>query len=948
MGQVLQGMWPRLAIDRVNHSRQHKRILLVTTALIMVVAITAACLALLTLYRHSVALHGERLSETGRSLSERFQTLAAGERDAASLQAVARQMADAHYVHGSLGRTDELLIAQRGDDGIRYLVGGYSEPGHALPVPVGKPMARALNGESGWTQANDFRGNRVIASFHAIPALGAGVVVKIDLAEIRAPFLSAASLASASVLLLAFIGVLLFRRFTSPLIRAIESKDTRYRTLFELSPFGIVIVDPVTLRIHDCNAVAHRQLGFTRDEFIGLTVPEFDVVLGFDGAQRHADAVLSQSSMEFITRHRKKDGELRDVHVQLRAISDLGRPLVYAIHNDITARLKAENELKTHREHLEELVAERTADLASTNRRLEEEVVERRKAEDRLKLADIVFRTTVQGVFVTDANAAILLVNPAFTAITGYAPEEVVGNNPRILKSDHQPDEFYSEMWSTLLTSGGWRGQLWNRRKTGEAYLQQLTIAVFHDEAGKPQNYVAVFSDITELHEKERRIRHQAFHDALTDLPNRLLFNDRLEQALAGANRSGEYVAVIYFDLDRFKFVNDTLGHNVGDQLLRAVAKRILGSLRSTDTLSRFGGDEFVVLVTAAKTLTAIEQVTQQIAAAFQPPFLVGARELSITTSMGVAIYPDDGRTAVDLLKNADTAMYRAKERGRDGIQFYTADMNTRALVHVTLQNSLRRALERQEFEVQYQPRVCIGDGRICGMEALVRWQHPEHGLIAPSEFIPVAEDTGLIVPLGEWVLRHACEQTRRWADMGHPLRVSVNLSARQLLQPDLIERVEAILASTGLPPHLLELELTETLLMDSPDETIAILQRFKQQGITVAIDDFGTGYSSLSYLKRFPVDILKIDRSFIVDATKDPDHAAIVETIAALGQTLRMEVVAEGVETDAHVALIRRSGCHAFQGYYFSPAVSAEQFTELLRAGHGLAGPRASGECAP
>ena len=928
----------------VNHSRQHKRILLVTTALIVVVAITAACLALLILYRHSVALQGERLSETGRSLSELFQTLAAGEQGAAPLQAVAAQMAHAQYVHGSLGRTGELLIARRQGDGVHYLLGQSNGPVGA-PAPVDLPMARALNGESGRMLAEDHRGNRVIAAFHAIPTLGVGLVVKTDLAEIRAPYLSAASLASVSVLLLAFIGVLLFRRFTSPLIRAIESKETRYRTLFELSPFGIVIVDPVTLRVLDCNAVAYRQLGYTRDEFIGLTVPEFDMVLGFDGAQRHAEELPRQAYVEFTTRHRCKGGEMRDVHLHLRAITDFGRPLVYAIHNDISERVKVEDELRAHREHLEELVTERTAALANANQCLEQEITVRRKAEDQLKLADIVFRTTVQGVFVTDATASILLVNPAFTAITGYSPEEAVGNNPRLLKSDHQPDDFYTEMWATLLASGTWRGQLWNRRKTGEAYLQQLTITMFHDEVGKPQNYVAVFSDVTELHEKERRIHHQAFHDALTDLPNRLLFNDRLEQALSGASRSGEHVAVVYFDLDRFKFVNDTLGHNAGDQLLRSVAKRILGVLRTSDTLSRFGGDEFVVLVTAAKTLNAIEHVAQQIASAFQEPFLIDGRELSVTTSMGVAVYPGDGHTAVDLIKNADTAMYRAKERGRDGIQFYTADMNTRALAHVTLQNSLRRALERQEFEVHYQPRVCISDGRICGMEALVRWQHPEQGLIAPSEFIPVAEDTGLIVPLGEWVLSRACEQTRLWAAMGYPLRVSVNLSARQLVQPDLVERLEAILAKTGLPPSLLELELTETLLMDSPDETIAILQRFKQRGITVAIDDFGTGYSSLSYLKRFPIDILKIDRAFIADAAQDPDHAAIVETIAALGHTLRMEVVAEGVETAAHVDLIRRSGCHAFQGYYFSPAVPAERFTALLRSGQSLAALRAAGE---
>ncbi|MGE0081098.1 MAG: EAL domain-containing protein [Thiohalomonadaceae bacterium] len=900
----------------MNHSVQHRRILLASTVLIVVVAVTAASLALFASYRHSVELQGERLSEAGQSLSELFQTLVAAQAETASLQAVAAQLADAEYVHGSLGRTGEILIARREGDGIRYLLGG---PAVDSARVNDAPMLRALRGESGRMVAEDYRGASVVAAFHGISDLGVGLVVKTDLAEIRAPFLNAAKLASGAVLLLALAAVLFFRRFTSPLITAIETKEQHYRTLFELSPFGIAIIDPGTLRVLDCNAVAHQQLGYSRNEFIGLAVLDFDPSIGSEGAYAQVEKLRLDGYTQFVTRNITKDGELRDVHVQLQSLNSGGRNVIYAIHHDITDRMAAERELEAHRERLEELVAARTAELAASNRRLE--------------LSDIVFQTTVEGVFVTNAAGDILMVNPAFTAITGYSPEEAVGRNPRILKSHHQPPEFYADMWATLLSKGNWRGQLWNRRKNGEAYLQQITITMFRDEHGNPQNYVSVFSDVTELHEKEERIRHQAFHDALTDLPNRLLFNDRLDRALAHARRAGEHVSVMYLDLDRFKFVNDTLGHNVGDQLLRAVARRISGIMRHTDTLSRFGGDEFVILATGMRRLDDIEGVARHVAASFERPFVVEGHELSVTTSIGVAVYPNDGSSGVDLLKNADTAMYRAKEKGRNGIQFYTADMNARALAHVTLQASLKRALEREEFEVHYQPRVNVADGRVCGMEALVRWRHPERGLVPPSEFIPVAEDTGLIVPLGEWVLARACAQTRAWADAGFPLRVSVNLSARQLSQPDLLARVDRVVQQTGIPPSLLEFELTETLVMEQPEHTISILQQFKDRGMVIAIDDFGTGYSSLSYLKRFPIDILKIDRSFIKDALEQPDHTAIVETIAALGHSLRMEVIAEGVETREQLELVRRTGCHAYQGYLYSPALPADRFLELLHA---------------
>lgn len=885
--------------------------------LFVVVAVVAASIALFVSYRHSISLQGERLSATSRSVGELLRTWADAASDVAP-SSVAALLARAQHEDNRLEHGGEILIAYRNGDAIHPLAGSDTDM---------VPMRRALDGESGWMITEDARGKRVIAAFHGVPGLGAGVVVQVELAEIREPFLHAAELISGVAVLLALAGVLFFRRFTTPFVTTMETGENLYRTLFELSPIGIAIIDPDTLCVLDCNAVAHRQLGYSRKEFIGISVLDFDPSVGREGAISQVEKLRRDGYVQFMTHNVTKSGELRDVHVQLQMVCYEGRNVIYAIHHDLTERMNVERELKAHREHLEELVEARTAELEASNRQL--------------KLSDIVFRTTEEGVFVTNAAGDILMVNPAFTEITGYAPEEVVGKNPRILKSHHQSREFYAEMWSTLLSKGSWRGQLWNRRKNGEAYLQQITITMFSDEQGNPQNYVSVFSDITELHEKEERIRHQAFHDALTDLPNRLLFNDRLEQALAYARRTGEHISVMYLDLDRFKFVNDTLGHNVGDQLLRTVARRITSVMRHTDTLSRFGGDEFVILATGIRRLEDVELLARNVVATFERPFLLDGHELSVTTSVGVAVYPSDGLNGSDLLKNADTAMYRAKEKGRNGIQFYTSDMHTRALTHVTLQSSLKRALEREEFEVHYQPRVRVADGRVCGMEALVRWRHPERGLVPPSEFIPVAEDTGFIVPLGEWVLARACEQTRAWADAGFPLRVSVNLSARQFSQPDLLERIDRIVRQTGIDPSLLEFELTETLVMDQPENTINILQQLKNRGMVIAIDDFGTGYSSLSYLKRFPIDILKIDRSFIMDALEEPDHTAIVETIAALGHSLRMEVIAEGVETHAQLELVRRTGCHAYQGYLYSPALPADRFLALLHNG----GPAESGD---
>ncbi len=588
-----------------------------------------------------------------------------------------------------------------------------------------------------------------------------------------------------------------------------------------------------------------------------------------------------------------------------------------------------EQELRQHRLDRERF-EQRTAALRSSNTQLEQEIGERLRVEEQLKLADLVYRTSHDGVFVTDASGTILSVNPAFTTITGFECAEALGQNPRILKSHHQDPAFYETMWAELLEHGRFEGELWNRRKNGEAYLQRSTITVFRDEDGNPLNFVAVFADITDLHDKEAQIHHQYYHDALTDLPNRVLFQDRVKQALRRRTRTGDPVSLLLLDLDRFKLINETLGHEIGDGLLQAVAARLKPLLHQDDTISRLGGDEFVILLSGSRGLGEVEMAAQRILTAFARPFEVGGHQLSVTTSIGIAVAPNDGDSVGNLLKNSEAAMYRAKEAGRNGFQFYTADMNAKALDRLRLEVALRGAVERAEFEVFYQPRVHLRDRHVIGMEALVRWRHPEQGLLAPANYIPLAEETGLIIEIGRWVLAEACRQTRGWRDAGHDLCVSVNLSARQFAT-DVVGTVDTILRETGLPADRLELELTETVVMQDAAQTVAKLNALKARGVSLAVDDFGTGYSSLTYLKRFPIDVLKIDRSFVGDIPNDSDDVAIAETIIALGQSLGLEVVAEGIESAEQAEFMEWRGCDAGQGFYFSKPLPAQAFDRYL-----------------
>ncbi len=551
-----------------------------------------------------------------------------------------------------------------------------------------------------------------------------------------------------------------------------------------------------------------------------------------------------------------------------------------------------------------------------------------------LRLAEKVFETTFEGIMITDAHSVIESINPAFTKITGYKLHEVLGKKPSVLSSGRHGPEYYRDMHLELAEKGCWQGEIWNRRKNGEIYPEWLSIGTVKNQDGQVSNYVAIFSDITERKASDDHARHLAHHDALTNLPNRMLLMERLSHALAHAHRNDQMVAVMFLDLDRFKNINDTLGHTIGDQLLKSVAERLSKCMREDDTVARLGGDEFVIILEEVSSIRDVAGVAQKLVNVLEQPVVLEQREMFVTTSIGISVYPDDGSSADVLIKHADTAMYRAKEQGRNNCQFYTEDMNERALERLTIENSLRHAMERNEFLLYYQPQVDLRTRRITGMEALLRWQHPDFGLILPSRFIPIAEETGLIVFIGEWALRAACFQNKAWQDAGMPcLHVAVNLSARQFKQPNLVDVVSQALADSGLEPRYLELEITESIAMEYADGTIARLNELKAMGLTISMDDFGTGHSSLSYLKRFPIDTLKIDQSFVQNVLLDSQDAAIAAAITTMARSLKMRVVTEGVETQEQIVFLRDQERDEVQGYYFSHPLPADAFALLLRS---------------
>lgn len=551
-----------------------------------------------------------------------------------------------------------------------------------------------------------------------------------------------------------------------------------------------------------------------------------------------------------------------------------------------------------------------------------------KKSQKNLFLAEQIINASPDGIMITDANNTILQVNPAFTQLTGYTERDVLGQKPSMLSSGRHDKEFYDTMWSELRQRGVWQGEIYNRKRNGETYLEWLTIISIQENEDEEAIYAAIFSDITERKRNEKRIKTLAYFDELTHLPNRRLFNDRLEMALATAHRDHEKIAVMFLDLDHFKQVNDTLGHSAGDELLKQVAKRLQGCMQEGDTIARLGGDEFTLLLTEINEIENIHRYANQLIEALREPISVGNTEIVITTSIGGAIYPDDGLDAETLLKHADIAMYRSKEIGRNSFQLFKPAMNARSLERMAIETKLKHALKNHQLALYYQPKVDSFSHEIIGAEALLRWHDDELGFVSPAHFIPLAEELGLIVDIDIWVINAACKQIQQWQKQGiFDKRISVNVSALHFTQGNLAKSVQNALSIWQIDGNQLEIEITESSFIRSLKDAKKVLMSLKKLGVNLALDDFGTGYSALSYLARLPIDTLKIDASFIAKVPDEYGNSQIVKAIVAMAHSLELKLVAEGVETAEQLTFLQELNCHAIQGYFFSQPLSAREF---------------------
>ncbi|RQU20012.1 EAL domain-containing protein [Burkholderia cenocepacia] len=677
------------------------------------------------------------------------------------------------------------------------------------------------------------------------------------------------------------------------------------------------VVVPEQARLHDVIAQMRAQrldailVGYDDGEHGILTERDIVRLLAGGGAQgtvgAHASKPLQMltakqslyAAQRFMTEHNMRHVGIRD---------DDGRLTGLLCFADVLQSIEHEyaNELRSALRERDEALG-----LARFN----------------LRMADRVFESALEGIMVTDRRARIERVNQAFTRLTGYSEDEVIGRNPGLLSSGRQTPDFYKQLWHSLTTDGHWQGEIWNRRKTGELFLEYLTITSIRDSAGEISHYAAIFSDITQRRQAEERLGYLATHDVLTNLANRMLFEERLAHAISHAKRFGRKVAVMYLDLDRFKLINDTLGHNAGDEVLKTVAERIVANVRANDTVARMGGDEFALVLEEIDDVRDVGRVARKLLDEVARAIDIGDREIFVTPSIGISIYPDDGTAAEDLILLADQAMYGAKSRGRNVFQFFESKMTSSAIEQLETLGELHRALEQNEFRLFYQPQYDLASGRIVGMEALLRWLHPHRGLVPPGDFIGLAERSALIVPIGRWVLHEACRQARRWLDEGFEFgRVSVNVSARQCFTDHFLSDLTTILSETALPAEYLQLELLESMAMNTREEIGILLRELATRGISLAIDDFGTGYSSLVYLKDLPVDTLKIDRSFLTNCGSGSTDDAIVRAIVAMGRALGLDVVMEGVETAKQLAFLQEIGCHHGQGFLFARPQPAEQ----------------------
>ncbi len=669
------------------------------------------------------------------------------------------------------------------------------------------------------------------------------------------------------------------------------TKD-EYRLAIETSGFGFWILEK-SGKLLDVNEAYARMSGYSRSELLGMH---------FTNLVAHDCELITSRIFQIVrrdnrvqkARHRRKDGTLWDVEYSASYSKKSGGHFFVIFHEII--------------------------DHTSPHQQL-------------IHLSSEIFENSNEAIVITDVNGTILNVNAAYCRITGYGREEIIGEKPSKLKSGKHDAEFYAQMWQSLRDKGVWAGEIWDRRKNGEIFPKWLSIKTIYDDVGQATQYLGSFSDISMLKGIESELQKLAYYDPLTGLPNRALFRDRLTEELNRCQRYDGYCAVLFLDLDRFKLINDTMGHAAGDEVLVEVAQRIQKSLRSTDTFARMGGDEFTLLLPNISSTDAVAYVAKNIIELLNAPLIVHGEEVRLGGSIGIAVYPSDGDNLETLTRHADTAMYEAKARGRGQYHFFSAYMDQIAHEHLRLESDLHHALERNEFHLNFQPQIDARNDQVVRSEALIRWVHPERGIVSPDKFIPIAEESGLILQIGDYVIREVCRLIKMWREQGIEVPpIAINLSARQFRQADLVKRIMDILKEYEVGVEALEFEITEGVAMENAESTMYRLSMLANEGFSIAIDDFGTGYSSLSYLKTFPLNKLKLDRSFVMDIPGDQNDAAISSAVIRMAHSLGMEVIAEGVETIEQVAFLLEEGCTIMQGYHFSKPLSADDYIQFLQ----------------
>ena len=674
----------------------------------------------------------------------------------------------------------------------------------------------------------------------------------------------------------------------------LREREEIYRTLVNQAADAIVLIDGETLGFVEFNAVAHEGLGYTREEFAALTLPDLQAELTSEQVrQRVAQNLEKGGSDQLEIAHRRKDGSVRQTQVSSRSVNIRGRAYLLAIWRDIT---------------------------------------ERKKAEEQIKLAASVFHDANEGILITDAEGVVINANLAFTEITGFRRDEVIGKTPGVLKSKRQNRAFYAKLWQQLLQTEHWSGELWNRRKSGEEYAEQLSISAVKDAAGKITHYVGIFTDITEHKQQQEQIERLAYYDELTRLPNRVLLADRMQQAIARADRMNRIVAVCYLDLDGFKPINDRYGHKAGDGVLMEISRRLQEFVRPEDTVARLGGDEFVLLLTDLSNEQESEPIlARALEIVTQPCALQDGAQVTVSASVGITFYPTDHNDSDVLLRHADQAMYQAKQLGRNRMHYFDPTYDQLTKQFREFRGKVHAGLANGDFTLYWQPKVDLVRGQVVGAEALLRWRQGEAAVLLPGEFLPQLENDDLIVDLGDYVIKEGVATLSRWRELGLDLSASVNVAARQMLSPDFMRKLREALEGRADLAARLELEILETAALADLDKVKRLINECRAMGISTALDDFGTGYSSMTYFRRLPVDTVKIDQSFVRDMLDNADDLAIVQGILGLTKAFGKTAVAEGVELIEHLAVLQNMGCHIAQGYAIGRPLPEEEFLHWL-----------------